>query len=273
VSIVSLRNTLDGHRTAILNAAAVSSSLGLTDMNRLTAALDGALAAVDALKAAQEKADQLMPDQNFSPQYRVDQADKLRTTAAATANSALADLRTVADGIYAKVSASWKLPRPSGVSDAMLLDRKADICRMLEQTEDAPHAVEAATELLSEALLAGDPDSLLTAYVIASGPLDLWFRGHGVTPAMTAADFARATGSTSVSAALQPLIGEAGALAVFVAAAKSEIDSTIAAMKRQADGFAVVFSGQGVYKPGSLDGQPASVDPGSTYLRSKIAGM
>ncbi len=273
MSTYSIKNELVGWQTSILAAAAQAvDSLPTSDFNRLQSAMNAAVASLDALKAAQEKADQLHADTSRSPQYRIDKSDQLRTVAAAAANGALDDLRAVADSTYARLSSAWKPAKPSGVSDPMVLDRKHDLERLLAgSSNDASHVIDKASRMLADALAKGDADSMLTAYVLASGPLDLFYEACGVDPKVLAQTFAARGPSTSTAATLAPLISQtadAGTLRGFIYAAQSEINSTVAAIKAQSDQWAVIFIGQGQLKPGGSQwNAPTSVDPGNSYAR------
>ena len=250
----AIRTMLAGWMNAISDAAMAASAdvLSLQDTNALKSALQAAVDALDGLTAAKEQADMLHADTSRSPQYRIDKSDQLRTDAAAAANAALDDLRAVADSVSARLSSAWKPDKPSGASEMAVFERKHDLERLLAGgSNDAGHVINTASRLLAEALQKGDADSTLTAYVLSGGPLDLFYAACGVDPKVLSQAFALRGPSTSTLAALAPLLGQGeGTLSGFIYAAQSEIDSTVAAMKKQSDQWATIFVGQGTYKSG-----------------------
>lgn len=235
-SIVSLRNTLAGWADAI-NSAAESlpgDQMSLPDTRRLASALQAALNAFDAVKTAEEQTGLILADQNFTHKARVTQASQLREDAAKQADAALRTLKTIADGVYSQFAAAWKPKKPAGVESATLLDRKADVCALIEsQAGDNPaQIVSVARGLLQEAKTAGDPDSLLTAYVIAGGPMDLWLRAKGVTPELAAKAFADVAGAAGAN--LEPLIGRgSGSLSGFIATAQEAIRESVEGLRQR----------------------------------------
>jgi chemotaxis regulatin CheY-phosphate phosphatase CheZ len=254
-SIVSLIDTLTGWADRVNQAAQVS-SLSAGDQERLAGALQGALAALGDLKTAQEQTAALLADQRYGARYRLETCQQMREQAAQKATAALDALRAVADEVYATVSSAWQPKRPAGVDSVSLVDRKQDVQALLTSDGDDPMAIlRAAAELLSEALLAsagGDTDSQLTAFVIASGPLDLFYRAHGITPEMTAAQFAStigrqvsADGAVLQGAELAPLLGQGSAtLQGFIQGCKSEIARMTEGMRDIYNQYIVILSGQ-----------------------------
>jgi hypothetical protein len=63
-----------------------------------------------------------------------------------------------------------------------------------------------AAKEISDTPLAGDDDALLSAYMLASGPMDLYYRSKGIPSDIQAREFARVVGKR-VSANGQPVVG------------------------------------------------------------------
>lgn len=266
-NIVALRNILAGWQSTIAAAASVASSdmVPLPSLNRLNAGMQAALDALDSLKAAEEQATQVLSDPSRSAQNRVDTSDQLRVNAAQQAKAALDDLRAVQDDLHTRITAAWLGKKPAGADPVSVEGRKRDLQDVIEtEAADAPHRIQVAARLLTDALAAGDDDSALTAWVLTSA-MNLRYRAWGITDKMRDGAFASVVGSAAGQ--LAPLLASgAGTLANFIGAAQAGIDESIQGMKQLSDQWAVIFSGQGQYRPGANDGQPTSVDPSARYL-------
>ncbi|MBC7223443.1 MAG: hypothetical protein H5T59_04075 [Anaerolineae bacterium] len=143
----------------------------------MVADLEGA---VNRLEDAQRKAWQVMQDPTLAPEYKQQRAAEVvaeaREAGLATVGEVMeraADLRKVLWGAVVP-------PPPKGMSEAALLDAKADLVRYLDSVP-SEGLVKAMLEALGEALRDGDAAA---AYWLGQvGWLRFYLRARGVDPA------------------------------------------------------------------------------------------
>jgi hypothetical protein len=260
-----LRDALMAYRENILMTAAIIPSEQLpAGTTRLRNALDGAIAALDSVSQAEASAAASLADPMLSMQGKLDQADRLRSSASQQAKAALSDLGDVKDSIAARFVSVWQPKRPAGVSDTAFDRRIVDLQTLLTASgADAGSILSAATQLLRESLADGSDDALLTAHVLSAGPLAIYYRTHQVTPAMQAGAFSAVAGSKGGRlAALLGTEGQQDTLSSFIAMASKAIDMALADMRKLANQYAEVWATSG--------GQVGSMTPMSASLQAQI---
>lgn len=203
----------------------------------MQAALD-ACAAVPNVKAT---AADLMSDPRYDAGYKLKQINAALASAETAATSALDELEAAANATRAVVEGLYKPGKPSGVDSATILDRKSDLIALLQSQAGPNLRLEyAAADLLRRALDRADADGALSAYVLAGGPMALWYEAHGANMGMLAEQFAAVVGertnangsAATAGASLAPILqGGSGTLQGFCTMARYQVRNDIQAMR------------------------------------------
>src|SRR5260370_41508448 len=184
---------LAGWADVINDAArrAPSSAVSMPETQALSRARDDGLAALGDVIAAQEAIPLIMANQELTGTARFNRAGGGHDAAINQARATLSNLQVIADALHKRLVSAWMPPKPSGVSDLALYDRKHDVQQLLLMAEDDPRLIVClAATLLQNAQADGSADSKLTSYIVAAPPLALFYQAHGGTHDMPAAQFA-----------------------------------------------------------------------------------
>lgn len=264
MSVLDIRGTLaDWQNTIDAAAMAVSGDvLSLPDTNRLRTLMQDTLDALDGVKAAQEAIGPIMNDPNLSGRGKFDQAANGHDAAVQKAQAAINTLDDFRRRLQARVSATWTAAKPSGVSEALLLERKRDLELTLEAAggDDKSIRVEAAT-LFREALTAlerdkGDSDAALTAFVLAGqpSPLALFYRRQGVDMTALQKVFSEVVSGSAAAGGLAALLGTGeNTLGGFLQGARQQLAASIEAVRETLNSL---VSALGSYTP--TDSRPGT---------------
>lgn len=129
----------------------------------------------------------------YTFEHLMQQAAAIVKAATDKAQAAVDTLASVGAKIGDQLAASMAIDKPSGVSDAQLLDRKQDLQQLLGLSAGSPESLQQA--IINRIRKAVDQGDSLSAYVLSAGPLALWYEAQGLTDLQVQNAYSVAVGS------------------------------------------------------------------------------
>ncbi len=136
-------------------------------------ALYDALSETERLEAGVGK---LAEDIRYAPDYRATQVSEPIAASEGKIASTFVDAEAKIAKAKDRIEQAILPPKPTA-SEALVLDRKQDLVRLLDRHQDPTQVFEAALNLAERAMKRGDQ---LTAHVLLSDHMGLFFEGRGV---------------------------------------------------------------------------------------------
>lgn len=162
----------------------------------LRSVVSDALDALGAVDTARGSLETIGKDPNTSDALKARRLAEGMTHAEGVARSYVATASKAADALKARLDRELIPTRPEGVSDSLLLDRKADLTALLDGEETAADKEVRAMALAREAIRQGDA---LTMHVLAGGPLAFYYARRKVDPAALTARLVTLDGSPTAT--------------------------------------------------------------------------
>jgi len=176
----------------------------------------GALEAVDTARGALASA---ASDPNTSDKLKAARLADALNLAEGSARSYVTSATTALGGLKLELDRRLVPARPEGVTEAAVLDRKADLTALLDQAETPAEAAERAVALAKTAVAEGDS---LTYHALAGGALRFYFERRGIDRQALAERLA--TVSPAPAAKLQGRFKGAESIPALVTLASHAVD-------------------------------------------------
>jgi hypothetical protein len=159
--------------------------------NSIVGAVSDVIFNLEGITQGKAEATRLISDMRYAPAEQNRQASAVMTKALAASKAANTALQAAAESARKTLEASLLPKLPKGVEEVTVLDRKADLTRLLANTDGAPgQKIQALSKALRRAIQTGDD---LTAYVLTSR-MSFVYQSLGIGETALAQEFARILG-------------------------------------------------------------------------------
>jgi hypothetical protein len=160
---------------------------------------------------------------NLSDSYKAGQLAAIIGEAEQSATGKLQAAQSSANTLRAALQRALLPERPRDVTDALVLDRKADLSALLGLQSDGNDMMLKAVELAKRAITEGDA---LTLYVIAGGPMQFFYEAHSLDTAFLAERFAAVSDKSAIATVYERFHGRDSVPAI-VLMAQSAVDMAV----------------------------------------------